>query len=77
MQRNHTAAYRRLVGMVRHEEPLCRHCLSVGKVRATVEVDHIVPLARGGGDARANLQGLCFDCHSRKTANEAAINALA
>lgn len=35
------------------------------------EVDHIVPLRRGGTDLRSNLVGLCKPCHSRKTIGEA------
>jgi len=35
------------------------------------ELDHVVPLADGGGHALANLQTLCTPCHARKTASEA------
>ncbi len=34
------------------------------------QVDHIVPLARGGGNDEANLQALCARHHSLKTAKE-------
>jgi len=34
------------------------------------EVDHILPLARGGTHDIANLQALCKACHSRKTVSE-------
>lgn len=34
------------------------------------EVDHKVPKAKGGDDSDDNLQGLCRECHSRKTATE-------
>ena len=35
------------------------------------EVDHIVPLARGGARLNpANLQSLCKRCHSKKTVNQ-------
>jgi 5-methylcytosine-specific restriction endonuclease McrA len=36
--------------------------------RESVQVDHIQPLKEGGGNGRANLQGLCLACHSGKTA---------
>lgn len=35
-------------------------------------VDHIVPQSRGGGDELANLQDICEQHHTRKTAAEAA-----
>ncbi len=57
------------------EEPVCRACKAQGLTRASEEVDHIVPLERGGSDARSNKQGLCRPCHAAKTAAEAAARA--
>lgn len=60
-----------LCALVRAEEPLCRACQVRGEDRAGEEVDHIVPLARGGAPFdRENLQHLCKPCHSRKTLRE-------
>lgn len=36
----------------------------------SLHVDHITPLARGGTNARRNLQALCGPCHSTKTARQ-------
>jgi 5-methylcytosine-specific restriction protein A len=47
--------------------PLCGHCMEKGFVSEAVEVDHIVPLFKGGTDAWANLQSLCAQCHADKT----------
>jgi 5-methylcytosine-specific restriction protein A len=62
----------RLGYLARH--PLCADPFGVHGVRvvAATEVDHIVPHK---GDMTlfwnaANWQGLCKDCHSRKTATE-------
>ncbi len=52
------------------EEPLCRACLKRNVESPTEEVDHIVPLSRGGSDTRANKQGLCVPCHAAKTRAE-------
>jgi hypothetical protein len=41
----------------------CRIC---GRAGVALEVDHIVPFARGGSDALDNLQALCFDCNRGK-----------
>ncbi|MFZ3485295.1 HNH endonuclease [Sphingomonas sp. 3-13AW] len=60
---------------VREEEPLCRTCLENGRTRATQEIDHIVPLSRGGSNARANLQGVCEPCHKAKSERERALGA--
>jgi 5-methylcytosine-specific restriction protein A len=63
-----TAAWRRLRVRVLREEPVCRVC---GRAPST-QVDHIRP---HDGDVylfadRANCQGVCAPCHSRKTATE-------
>lgn len=50
------------------EEPVCRACLR----RPATEADHVVPTAFGGGNDRANGQGLCEPCHARKTKLEQA-----
>ena len=44
----------------------CRKC----KGRRRLQVDHIVPLARGGAEHPRNYQLLCFGCHVTKTAAE-------
>ena len=46
-------------------EPLCRSCGA-----AAHEIDHIIPVADGGGDNMANLQPLCRECHFKKTSSE-------
>jgi 5-methylcytosine-specific restriction protein A len=60
----------RLRAQVKAEEPYCRSCLVAGKRVATDEIDHIVPLARGGSNARSNMQGLCDPCHKAKSKTE-------
>ena len=34
------------------------------------EIDHIVPLFKGGNNDNNNLQALCRNCHGRKSLNE-------
>jgi 5-methylcytosine-specific restriction endonuclease McrA len=36
----------------------------------TYEVDHIVPLGKGGNNNPENLQSLCVSCHKTKTMRE-------
>ena len=50
------------------ENPLCVHCLDNDMVKPADVVDHIVPIKKGGAELdEANLQGLCHQCHNRKT----------
>jgi len=69
--RGYGARWRRLRGMVLHREPVCRDPFGIhaknNEVVASSEVDHIIPLARGGTNKLINLQALCKSCHSKKT----------
>ena len=60
-------AGQKLRAAVLAEEPFCRHCLESGERVKAVEVDHIVPLSRGGGEERSNKQALCKLCHDAKS----------
>ncbi|MFD8594564.1 HNH endonuclease [Kitasatospora sp. NPDC059646] len=46
-----------------HDHFRCRIC----GARENLEVDHIVPVSRGGSWEPANLQTLCRSCHRTKT----------
>ncbi|MBP0589290.1 HNH endonuclease [Paraburkholderia sp. LEh10] len=39
------------------------------------QIDHVIPLERGGSNDDANLQPLCDACHKAKTAAEAGARA--
>jgi 5-methylcytosine-specific restriction endonuclease McrA len=41
-------------------------CLACGDTEAVLEVDHIVPLTRGGTDVIDNIQPLCGACNKKK-----------
>ena len=61
------AARRRIPDSVRalvivHNGGRCRKCHST----RNLEVDHIVPVSRGGGVAEDNLETLCRRCNRRK-----------
>lgn len=65
-----TARWARLRGLVLQAQPWCVECLAAGRpIADATDVDHKVP-HRGSAALfwdRANLQGLCRSCHSRKT----------
>lgn len=46
-------------------------CAGCGQVTAALELDHVIPLCRGGSDADSNLQPLCAAvCHPKKSKQE-------
>lgn len=47
--------------------PLCVRCEKKRLIARAVELDHIVPLFKGGKDTASNKQGLCSPCHKEKT----------
>lgn len=60
--------WRELREGVLRRNPLCVHCAQRGLTRAAVDVDHID--GNPMNNLSTNLQGLCRECHSRKTARE-------
>lgn len=47
--------------------PLCAECLKEGRATLATELDHIIPLFKGGKDTDDNRQGLCTEHHRIKT----------
>ena len=47
--------------------PLCALCLLEGIVTQTDQIDHIIPLHKGGPDTDENCQGICLKHHEAKT----------
>ena len=48
-------------------DPICKVC----NARLSEQVDHIVPLSRGGDEwALEGLQGICGPCHQLKSGRE-------
>lgn len=56
--------------VLQRDHYLCQVCLSIDRLTPAQEVDHILPLAKGGTDQVANLQAICTPCHKAKTASE-------
>jgi len=74
IERTRGAKLQALRKLVFSENPLCQMCLNKSKIKEAKELDHIVPIAKGGTDARENLQGLCIECHREKTAQDFGVN---
>ena len=63
-----TTIWRRFRAQQLRRDPLCAMCLSIGIVRAGVDVDHIVPIKDGGEPFDfSNVRSLCHEDHSRVT----------
>ena len=50
-------------------QPLCVRCYAMTPPRVTLgtDVDHVMPLAKGGADDESNLQTLCAAHHQEKS----------
>lgn len=48
-------------------QPLCEDCTVKGLTVIATEVDHIIPLARGGKDTDDNVRSLCRAHHEART----------
>ncbi|OZI64607.1 hypothetical protein CAL20_02850 [Bordetella genomosp. 4] len=48
----------------------CDECKRLGRVLVAHEVDHHIPLSRGGTDDPSNLRAINRDCHKAKTQRE-------
>lgn len=65
-ERGYGGRWQRIRKIVLSRDPVCAIC----QREASNHADHIVPKANGGTDDLGNLQGLCEECHNRKTATE-------
>lgn len=63
-----SAAWQRLRASVLAGEPLCRHCTQEGRTVPATDVDHRD--GNPGNNELSNLQPLCHEHHSRKTAQD-------
>jgi 5-methylcytosine-specific restriction protein A len=71
-KRGYDRAWRRIRTAKLSRDPWCEDPYNVhaGQLVLAHEVDHIVPLVKGGTNAEENLQSLCRTCHQRKTNTE-------
>lgn len=54
----------------KQQDGKCAYCRQPLKAGRATHIDHIVPIARGGGGDRSNIQLLCIKCNSRKGARD-------
>ena len=61
-----TLSVRKRFFVLKRDRYMCRLCKATG---VPLEVDHVVPVARGGSDALDHLQALCISCNRGKRDN--------
>lgn len=59
--------------ILKRDEYLCQTCLRRGRYERGTEVDHILAKSQGGADVAANLEAICYECHTEKTAVESRV----
>lgn len=62
-KRNVTPLIKKIIAS--NQKWTCLHCKNL--LDYTYEIDHIVPLFKGGLNDISNLQALCRNCHGKKT----------
>lgn len=65
LKERYRQAWKRIRDSYVQQHPLCEVCQKEGRLVATEEVHHKVPLSEGGTHARDNLIALCKSCHAR------------
>jgi RNA-directed DNA polymerase len=60
----------RVTTLLKKQKGICHWCKSQFNVDEIMEVDHIIPRAKGGKDEYKNLQLLHRHCHDRKTSQD-------
>ena len=65
-QRNVSESMKKYVAS--NQKWMCNNCNNL--LNATYEIDHIIPLYKGGNNGINNLQALCKNCHGLKTLND-------
>ena len=72
---HYDTAYLKLRAQAIREHPWCGACGHPGDPGNPLTGDHLVPLAHGGRNERANIVVLCRACNSRKGAKRAGVPA--
>ncbi|NJM72064.1 MAG: group II intron reverse transcriptase/maturase [Scytonema sp. RU_4_4] len=66
----HPEMPKRVATLLKKQEGKCAHCKLYFRENNLLEVDHIIPLSKGGKDDYKNLQVLHKHCHDTKTAKD-------
>ena len=70
---NHPEANKRVMTLLKKQKGKCSECGHYFRDGDVMEVDHILPLSKGGKDEYKNLQLLHRHCHDKKTASDGSL----
>ena len=71
--RQHSKEFsRNRIRVRQRDQGCCIRCFTIeNRIVPGQDVDHFIPVSKGGSDTMLNIWLLCRDCHSEKTAREA------
>jgi RNA-directed DNA polymerase len=72
----HPEMPKRVATLLKKQKGKCAHCGLYFRTEDLLEVDHIIPLSKGGKDEYKNLQVLHKHCHDTKTANDGLVGGM-
>ena len=67
IQRTRNVSARTRVLVLERDNYTCQMCGRTRYDGVKLEVDHIIPVSKGGSDDISNLRTLCFDCNRGKS----------
>ena len=68
-----TYRYQKFRDSYKKRYPLCAECKRNGRIYPGDELDHIIPVSKGGAKYdEANVEHLCRECHQSKSISEKA-----
>jgi 5-methylcytosine-specific restriction endonuclease McrA len=62
-----TSHFRKVAAKMKAAQPWCTYCGSPGTEDNPLTIDHVIPLAMGGTNARENLVVACYRCNRKKS----------
>jgi 5-methylcytosine-specific restriction protein A len=72
--RGNNAAAKLRAAVNRAGQATCARC-GFAFLASAIDIDHVLPLARGGEDTPGNVQALCRPCHKAKTRTDFNVKA--
>ena len=73
---NHPEANKRIATLLKRQKGKCPECGHYFRDGDVMEVDHILPISKGGKDEYKNLQLLHRHCHDKKTASDGSLTGI-